>query len=133
VSTSQERCVLQVLTEQMRADDEQQAFMQRVRWGYSLDSNGEPWARVKDKRQLQRGRGHDRGRLKKAAEDARNAQIDQDVAKLSELRLQARSAAELKEHEFASAPVITPRNECRNAIIRCVALRMGRVLCWSAL
>eukprot|EP01047_Picozoa_sp_COSAG01_P044387 COSAG01_NODE_4007_length_5440_cov_3.804531_2_plen_71_part_00 len=28
------RC--KVLTEQMRADDEQQAFMRRVRWGYSL-------------------------------------------------------------------------------------------------
>ena len=125
------RC--KVLTEQMRADDEQQAFMRRVRWGYSLDSNGKPWKRVRDKRQQRRSRGLESGRLTKPSENARNAQIEQDAAKLSELRLQARSAAELREHGFATAPVITPRNECRNAIIRCVALRMGRVLCWSAL
>jgi hypothetical protein len=118
------RC--KVLTEQMRADDEQQAFMRRVRWGYSLDSNGEPWKRVRDKRQLQRGRGHDSGRLTKASEEAREALIEHDADKLSELRLQARTAAELKHHEFASAPVITPRNECRNAIIMQRVLEFAR-------
>jgi hypothetical protein len=47
--------VSQVLTEQMRANDEQQGFMQRVRWGYSKDSDGQPWKRVNNKRQFERG------------------------------------------------------------------------------
>jgi hypothetical protein len=33
---------------------------------------------------------------------------------------------ELQEHEFASAPVITPRNECRNAIIKQRVLEYAR-------
>jgi hypothetical protein len=37
-----------------------------------------------------------------------------------------RPAAELREHEFASAPVITPRNECRYAIIKQRVLEYAR-------
>jgi hypothetical protein len=39
---------------------------------------------------------------------------------------QARSAAELKRHGFSSAPVVSPRNECRNAIIRQRVLEYAR-------
>ena len=115
-----------MLTEQMRANDEQQGFMQRVRWGYSKDSDGRPWKRVNDKRQSKRGHGPDSGRLTKPSQVARDALIERDAAKLSELRLQARSAAELKRHGFSSAPVVSPRNECRNAIIRQRVLEYAR-------
>jgi hypothetical protein len=117
----------QVLTEQMRADDAQQLLMRRVRWAYTRDDQGRKWPRVNDKRQDKRGHGPNSGRLTKTAEKARAAMIKRDAATLSPLRLQARSADELRDLDFASAPVITPRNECRNAIIKQRVLEFARV------
>jgi hypothetical protein len=97
------RCT--VLIEQMRADGPQWAFMQRVRWGYTRDDGGEPWPRIKDKRQhKKRGRGPNSGRYTKAAEEARDKMIQQDAMMLSALKLQSRSAKELRDLDFASAP-----------------------------
>eukprot|EP01047_Picozoa_sp_COSAG01_P055110 COSAG01_NODE_6099_length_3850_cov_3.542789_1_plen_61_part_00 len=54
--------------------------MQRVRWGYTRDDGGEPWPRIKDKRQhKKRGRGPNSGRYTKAAEEARDKMIQQDA------------------------------------------------------
>jgi hypothetical protein len=53
--------------------------------------------------------------------------IKRDAATLSLLRLQVRTPQELRDLDFASAPVVTPRNECRNVIIEQRVLEFARV------
>ena len=126
-----------VLTEQMRAPNAHGEFCRRVRWGYTRDEHGVPFERRRSARQEQRGRGPDAGVYTTAATDARNELIRGDVRLLRRQRLGILTREQLLTSDFASAPVVTPRNEPRNAIIEQRVQQWGRanrqrVLHWRA-
>lgn len=117
-----------VLTDQMRAPNEHGRFLRRVRWAYTRDDNDVPFERVNDYRaNVKRGLGENAGRYTKAATEMRDKMLVRDARMLRGLTLSRRSEAVLRLHDFASAPVVSPRNEPRNAIIEQRVKEWGRV------
>jgi hypothetical protein len=117
-----------VLTDQMRAPNEHGRFLRRVRWAYTRDDNDVPFERVNDHRaNRKRGLGENAGCYTKAATVMRDKMLRRDACMLRKLTLSRRSKADLLSHDFASAPVVSPRNEPRNAIIDQRVKEWGRV------
>jgi hypothetical protein len=115
-----------ILTDQMRAQGELGAILKRVRWAYSRDADGRPFERNRDARLKKRGRDPHRGKYSADATRKRETLIANDAKRLRRLRLSVRNKQELLKHDFASAPVVSPLNEPRNAVIEQRVKAWGR-------
>jgi hypothetical protein len=127
-----------VLAEHMRAGGEHARFLRRVRWAYTRDDDGKPFERTHDARATKkRGRGPNAGKYTTKDARRRDTMLAADVCRLTRLKLSVRTREEMEKYDFASAPVVSPRNEVKHAIIEQRVLEYGqvkgeRVMRWRA-